>query len=102
LFLSSASYVVDKKDVNCVGFDFSSFLSCLSRDVGAESSPEARQQAAEKTSEHVILSGAKDLLFVCFQLRNSRCFAAVSMTDTLFQQPASRVPKSHKTPHKLP
>jgi len=25
------------------------------------------QQAAEKTSEHVILSGAKDLLFVCFQ-----------------------------------
>ena len=56
------------------------------------------KQAAEKTSEHVIRSGAKDLLFVCFQLRNSRCFAALSMTDTLFEQPAGR-PRV-MTPHR--
>jgi len=65
------------------------------------------QQAAEKSSDHVILSGAKcrslledlavigtgDLLFVCFNERQPAAagFAALSMTDTLFQQPASLV-----------
>ncbi|HVB29533.1 MAG TPA: hypothetical protein VNG91_06970 [Terriglobia bacterium] len=38
----------------------------------------------------VILSEAKDLLGLFFR-RYSRCIASLSMTDTLFQQPAKRV-----------
>jgi len=38
-------------------------------------------------SRGVILSEAKDLLCL-FSRRYSRCFAALSMTDGLFQQPA--------------
>jgi hypothetical protein len=68
------------------------------------------QQAAEKSSDHVILSGAKcrslledlavigtkDLLFVCFNERQPAAAGLsprrpLSMTDTLFQQPASLV-----------
>ena len=33
----------------------------------------------------VILSRAKDLLRCSFSMRNSRCFAPLSMTDALFQ-----------------
>ncbi|SRR6266702_4574666 len=36
----------------------------------------------------VILSGAKDLPYL-FSIRYSRCFAALSMTDSFFPQPAS-------------
>jgi hypothetical protein len=45
------------------------------------------EQAAEKASNRVILSGAKDLLFVYFQGENNRCFATLSMTYSLFPQP---------------
>ena len=41
----------------------------------------------KKATAYVILSGSEGSAFVCFQQETAECFAPLSMTDTLCQQP---------------